>query len=101
MSNQNIKLAKFAGFCYGVKRAVETAKKLKQENPEKNFFPASQEYLFLLQSKRESDKILETTLSGPHRDRINFVLNKELFIPTASTGQCRLISLILRVAQKR
>lgn len=36
MTNPNIKLAKFAGFCYGVKRAVETAKKLKQENPEKN-----------------------------------------------------------------
>ena len=38
MSNQNIKLAKFAGFCYGVKRAVETAKKLKQENPDKNVY---------------------------------------------------------------
>ncbi len=38
MSNQNIKLAKFAGFCYGVKRAVETAKKLKKENPEKNIY---------------------------------------------------------------
>lgn len=38
MSNPNIKLAKFAGFCYGVKRAVETAKRLKQENPEKNIF---------------------------------------------------------------
>ncbi len=31
-----IKLAKFAGFCYGVKRAVETVKKLKAENPERN-----------------------------------------------------------------
>jgi len=31
-------LAKFAGFCYGVKRAVETAKKLKQENPDKNIY---------------------------------------------------------------
>ena len=38
MSNQNIKLAKFAGFCYGVKRAVETAKKLKKENPDKEIF---------------------------------------------------------------
>lgn len=38
MSNQNIKLAKFAGFCYGVKRAVETAKKLKQENLDKNIY---------------------------------------------------------------
>lgn len=33
---KNIKLAKFAGFCYGVKRAVETVKKLKAENPERN-----------------------------------------------------------------
>lgn len=38
MNSQNIKLAKFAGFCYGVKRAVETAKKLKSENPEKNIY---------------------------------------------------------------
>ena len=35
---KDIKLAKFAGFCYGVKRAVETAKKLKAENPDKNVF---------------------------------------------------------------
>lgn len=33
---KEIKLAKFAGFCYGVKRAVETVKKLKAENPERN-----------------------------------------------------------------
>ena len=38
MSNQKIKLAKFAGFCYGVKRAVETVKKLKHENPDKNIY---------------------------------------------------------------
>lgn len=38
LSNPDIKLAKFAGFCYGVKRAVETAKKLKQENPDKNVY---------------------------------------------------------------
>ena len=30
---RNIQLAKNAGFCYGVKRAVETTKKIKQENP--------------------------------------------------------------------
>ncbi|MBQ8460445.1 4-hydroxy-3-methylbut-2-enyl diphosphate reductase [bacterium] len=33
---KEITLAKFAGFCYGVKRAVETVKKLKKENPERN-----------------------------------------------------------------
>ena len=35
---KEIKLAKNAGFCYGVKRAVETVKKLKAENPDKNIF---------------------------------------------------------------
>lgn len=35
---KNISLAKSAGFCYGVKRAVETVKKLKNENPDKNIF---------------------------------------------------------------
>ena len=38
MNSQNIKLAKFAGFCYGVKRAVDTAVKLKSENPDKNIY---------------------------------------------------------------
>lgn len=32
---KEIKLAKFAGFCYGVKRAVETAKRLKSEDPDR------------------------------------------------------------------
>jgi 4-hydroxy-3-methylbut-2-enyl diphosphate reductase len=34
--DKNINLAKHSGFCYGVKRAVETVKKLKAENPDKN-----------------------------------------------------------------
>ena len=38
MNSQNIQLAKFAGFCYGVKRAVDTAKKIKAENPNKNIY---------------------------------------------------------------
>lgn len=33
---KKITLAKYAGFCYGVKRAVETVIKLKAENPNKN-----------------------------------------------------------------
>ena len=37
-NNKEIKLAKYAGFCYGVKRAVETVKKLKNENPDKKVF---------------------------------------------------------------
>lgn len=37
-NSRNIKLAKYAGFCYGVKRAVETVKKLKADNPDKNIY---------------------------------------------------------------
>lgn len=33
---KEIKLAKFAGFCYGVKRAVDTVKKLKTDCPNRN-----------------------------------------------------------------
>lgn len=36
--NKTIKLAKHAGFCYGVKRAVLTTKKLKSENQDKEIF---------------------------------------------------------------
>lgn len=35
---KTITLANYAGFCYGVKRAVETAKKLKAENKNANVF---------------------------------------------------------------
>ncbi|MDD3437087.1 MAG: 4-hydroxy-3-methylbut-2-enyl diphosphate reductase [Candidatus Gastranaerophilales bacterium] len=38
MPKKNIKLAKHSGFCYGVKRAVETVKKLKAQNPDKDVF---------------------------------------------------------------
>lgn len=33
-TTKEITLAKYAGFCYGVKRAVDTVKKLKSENPD-------------------------------------------------------------------
>lgn len=36
--NKEITLAKYAGFCYGVKRAVDTVKKIKSENPNKNVY---------------------------------------------------------------
>lgn len=38
ITNKNIKYASYAGFCYGVKRAVETTKKIKKENPDKNIY---------------------------------------------------------------
>ena len=35
---KKITLAKYAGFCYGVKRAVDCVKNLKSENPDKNVY---------------------------------------------------------------
>ena len=61
--------------------------------------PDVDEIMAYLKSKREVEKIMQTTMSGPHRDKIIFVKDKEQFVPTASTGQRRLIALILRTAQ--
>lgn len=49
--------------------------------------------------KMELDKGL--TLSGPHRDNFNMIYNGNNFIDTGSTGQMRLISLLLRIIQSR
>lgn len=64
-----------------------------------NQTPSQNQVLELLLSKRKVDYVMETTMSGPHRDRIRFMKDGNHFVPTASTGQRRLISLLLRVAQ--
>jgi len=55
---------------------------------------------------RAADLAQGTSVSGPHRDRYLFVKNKpdenqSDFSETASTGQRRLLALLLRVAQAR
>ena len=61
--------------------------------------PTQEEILEFLKEKQDQDKILGTTFYGPHKDKIVFVKDNKNFIQTASTGQCRLISLLLRVTQ--
>jgi len=60
---------------------------------------SGEQILIKLAEKRDFDIAMGTSMSGPHRDRIRFVRNKALFVPTASTGQRRLLSLLLRTAQ--
>lgn len=55
----------------------------------------------LLASRREGEILLGTTRTGPHRDRWNFTSDQELFTDKASTGQLRLVSLILRIIETR
>ncbi len=72
-------------------------KEIKQEFGSR--IPNVDDVLHILYEKREKDRILCTTLSGPHRDKVIFVKDKRQFIPNASTGQCRLTALLLRVSQ--
>jgi len=55
----------------------------------------------LLRKRRIADMAAGISLSGPHRDRYLFALNGADFAGTASTGQRRLLALLLRVAQAR
>lgn len=52
-----------------------------------------------LASRREADASFGTSLSGPHRDRYVFVQGGMEFARRASTGQRRLLALLLRAAQ--
>jgi DNA replication and repair protein RecF len=54
-----------------------------------------------LEEYRERDRSAGITLSGPHRDRYLFIRGPLEFAGKASTGQRRLLALLLRVAQAR
>jgi len=60
---------------------------------------STSEVMQKLNEKKEMDLALGTTGSGPHRDRFVFIANGRDFAKSASTGQQRLLSLVLRVAQ--
>ncbi|GHU62279.1 DNA replication and repair protein RecF [Spirochaetia bacterium] len=55
----------------------------------------------LLEERREADLSAGITLSGPHRDRYSFTRSGADFSAKASTGQRRLLALLLRIAQAR
>jgi len=67
----------------------------------KNPFINENEAVELLLKKRAADLAAGTSLSGPHRDRYEFTLAGVEFAGKASTGQRRLLALLLRVAQAR
>jgi DNA replication and repair protein RecF len=52
-----------------------------------------------LEKNAEREVFAGTTLSGPHRDNYHFTRDGVDFVRRASTGQQRLLSLLLRVAQ--
>jgi DNA replication and repair protein RecF len=54
-----------------------------------------------LQERRSAEMSAGLSLSGPHRDRYQFTHNGTDFTVKASTGQRRLLALLLRTAQAR
>ncbi len=52
-----------------------------------------------LADRRAEELAAGTTLSGPHRDRWIFSCGDRSFTENASTGQLRLVSLVLRIVQ--
>lgn len=52
-----------------------------------------------LEEKNHTDMLYGTTTTGPHRDHFYFMVDRQNFSHFASTGQKRLISLVLKVAQ--
>ncbi|AEJ18175.1 DNA replication/repair protein RecF [Gracilinema caldarium] len=50
---------------------------------------------------REKELLLKMSLSGPHRDRYQFTRYDKEFEVQASTGQRRLLALLLRIAQAK
>lgn len=62
---------------------------------------SAESVMVFLAERRESELAYGTSLSGPHRDHIRFMRGGTQFVPTASTGQRRLLSLLLRTAQAK
>jgi DNA replication and repair protein RecF len=54
-----------------------------------------------LAERREAERLMGVSLSGPHRDRYVFTRQGVEFAVKASTGQRRLLALLLRIAQAR
>jgi DNA replication and repair protein RecF len=71
-------------------------------NPSWNLKEATMDSLITyLGERRVADLSAGNTLSGPHRDRYGFVRLGSDFASKASTGQRRLLALLLRIAQAR
>ncbi|MFO7849463.1 MAG: DNA replication and repair protein RecF [Spirochaetia bacterium] len=67
--------------------------------PSWNGCRSPEEAVSYIEGRRSQDLEYGTTSSGPHRDRFLFRHREGDFTKTASTGQLRLISLLLRIGQ--
>jgi len=64
-------------------------------------FSSDEDISSFLQKRRQKELAAGLSLSGPHRDRYEFSRNEKEFTASASTGQRRLLALLLRASQAR
>ncbi|MDR2729383.1 MAG: DNA replication and repair protein RecF [Treponema sp.] len=94
--------------CIGVQYNQSWKTNLNKENQDiqmntvqEKELPSEDEILSMLQNKRAVEMAAGLSISGPHRDRYIFTRNSDEFTGKASTGQRRLLALLLRAAQAR
>ncbi len=68
-------------------------------NPKWKNIMSANDALKFLEKNFEKDKILGISTSGPHRDDFMFSIDNKDFSVFASTGQIRLVALILKLSQ--
>lgn len=88
-------------FSSGFKSISGISDKLSIEYESSWKYEDEESVLKLLKDKVHSDLKFKTTSRGPHRDNFIYTMNGRNFCLSASTGQMRLMSLILREAQSR
>jgi DNA replication and repair protein RecF len=87
----------FSDFC-GIIADLDSEIKISYR-PSWNGLADEKDVLDRLESGIKRDVDFGLTTTGPHRDLFYFILNGDDFIKIASTGQIRLLSIALRVAQ--
>ena len=89
-------LSELFGQIFGEDRQLELRYQPSWKDADEQDEPA---LLDLLQGSRPRDLDMRTSTRGPHRDRFPFILDGRALTDVASTGQLRLVSLLLRVTQ--
>ncbi len=64
-----------------------------------NYPTSSAEYLKMLERDRPKEQLHQFTMTGPQLDDYEFILNGKLLRSYGSTGQIRIISLLLKLAE--
>jgi DNA replication and repair protein RecF len=99
MEKRSVEVEKFSSIFEPVYEAVASVNRIQVKYRPSWKETDAYEVIKKLTIDRQRETIFGMSLSGPHRDRYEFVRDRKDFVATASTGQLRLLALLLRVSQ--